>query len=79
MTMRFCTSCMADVGLDPLQSRLALPGCSSPRMAFCDGAKHDCTIMVDEHGSVIRKNSDPVPNVDKMLEKIRVPEGSLVG
>lgn len=50
---RFCTSCMVDAGLDPKRSRLALPGCRSARLAYCDGARHDCVVTVDESGAIV--------------------------
>jgi hypothetical protein len=40
-------------GLDPANSRLALPGCKSNRMATCDGMEHNRTIMVNERGDVV--------------------------
>jgi len=68
---------MADVGLDPAHSRLALPGCTSARMAFCDGAQHNCTVIVNEHGALVGKSNEPVPSADYSLKTI-VPGFSLV-
>ncbi len=79
MTTRFCTSCMTEVGLDPALSRLALPGCKSARMAYCDGKLHNCTVIVDEFGAVVRKSTDPIPNADYSLETILVAKPALIG
>jgi hypothetical protein len=79
MTTRFCGSCMADVGLDPADSRLALPGCTSTRMAFCDGEQHNCTVSVNENGAIVRNSNEPVPSADYSLKPILVPGHSLVG
>jgi hypothetical protein len=46
---------MADVGLDPALSKLALAGCKATRMAFCDGPTHNCTVNVDELGAIVQK------------------------
>jgi len=70
---------MADVGLNPADSRLALPGCTSARMAFCDGEQHNCTVMVNERGDVVRKGKEQVPSPHYRLESILVPGQSLVG
>jgi len=51
--MRFCTFCMTAHGLDPANSRLALPGCKPNRMAMCDGMAHNRTIMVNELGEAV--------------------------
>ena len=40
-------------GLDPANSRLALPGCKPNRMAMCDGMAHNRTIMVNELGEAV--------------------------
>jgi hypothetical protein len=53
VTTRFCASCMADVGLDPAHSRLALPGCVQSRLVFCDGTNHSCTVLVNEDCAVV--------------------------
>lgn len=53
MTTRFCASCMADVGLNPAHSRLALPGCTQSRLVFCDGTNHSCTVLVNEGGEIV--------------------------
>jgi hypothetical protein len=44
---------MSDVGLNPDHSRLALPGCSQARLAFCSGPQHDCAVLVNERGEVV--------------------------
>jgi hypothetical protein len=78
MTTRFCGSCMADVGLNPADSRLALPGCTSARMAFCDGKQHNCAVIVNEHGAIVRRSDEPVPSDDYSLQSILVPGYPLV-
>ncbi len=57
---------MAAVGLKPEDSKLALPGCKTARLAYCDGAEHDCSIMVDEAGAMVVKAETLVtpPNVN---------------
>jgi hypothetical protein len=48
---------MAEVGLNPAHSKLALPGCKSVRMAFCDGQAHQTTVLVDENGALAPKKA----------------------
>jgi hypothetical protein len=64
---------MSDVGLNPADSRLALPGCKSNRYTFCDGAKHNCAITVDETGQeVIRVATSNTPAaLDFSLKTLR--------
>jgi len=64
VTTRFCASCMADVGLNPAHSRLALPGCTKFRLVFCDGTSHSCTVLVNESGEVVPK----VENISRSNE-----------
>jgi hypothetical protein len=78
MTTRFCGSCMADVGLNPADSRLALPGCTSARMAFCDGEQHNCPVIVNERGAIVRRSDEPAPSYDYELKSILVPGYPLV-
>jgi hypothetical protein len=63
---------MVDAGLDPAQSRLALPGCTQPRLAFCDGTKHDCTVLVNERGEMLPAGKNLEPNGDYRLEAMPV-------
>jgi hypothetical protein len=48
-------------------------------MAFCDGEQHNCTVMVNERGDVVRKGKEQVPSPHYRLESILVPGQSLVG
>jgi hypothetical protein len=47
-------------------------------MAFCDGAQHNSTVIVDEHGAVVGKSNEPLSNTDFSLEAILVTGHSLV-
>ncbi len=79
MTMRFCVSCMTETGLDPARSRLALPGCSSARTAFCDGPLHDCTVLVDERGAIVPKAALAAQSANHRSAQIVVAGHSLLG
>jgi hypothetical protein len=63
---------MSDVGLDPADSRLALPGCRTARLVFCDGGAHNGTVMVDEFGTVIPKSAEPSAGSDYNLKALLV-------
>jgi hypothetical protein len=63
---------MSDVGLDPAHSRLALPGRHTARLVFCDGAAHNCTVTVDEFGTVISKCAEPSADSEFSLKTLLV-------
>jgi hypothetical protein len=63
---------MSDVGLDPARSQLALPGCKTARLVFCDGAAHKGTVMVDEFGTVTPKYVEPSADTDYSLKTLLV-------
>jgi hypothetical protein len=63
---------MSDVGLDPAHSRLALPGCKTARLVFCDGRAHNGTVTVDEFGVVVQKSMERSSNVDYSLNALVV-------
>jgi hypothetical protein len=69
---------MADVGLDPAQSRLALRGCRTARLVFCDGGAHNGTVMVDEFGRVIPKCAEPSADSDYSLKTLLVERDPLL-
>lgn len=63
---------MSDVGLDPAHSRLALPGCKTARLVFCDGRAHNGTVMVDEFGVVFQKSTERSSDVEFRLDALLV-------
>jgi hypothetical protein len=63
---------MSDVGLDPTNSRLALRGCKTARLVFCDGRAHNGSVMVDEFGMVLQKNAKPSSDTDYSLKALLV-------
>jgi len=64
---------MADVGLNPAHSRLALSGFTQSRLVFCAGTNHDCTVLVNERGEVVPTSSKTTPSSDYSLETVLVP------
>ncbi len=78
MTVRFCASCMAHALLDPSKSRLALPGCRSPRLAFCDGALHGCTVLVDEAGAVALPKAERAQPAELTIRPMPASEPVLI-
>jgi hypothetical protein len=64
---------MADVGLNPEHSRLALSGFTQSRLAFCAGTNHDCTVLVNERGEVVPARRKTAPSSDYSLETALFP------
>ncbi|MGD0472817.1 MAG: hypothetical protein ABSB70_06335 [Candidatus Velthaea sp.] len=63
---------MSDVGLDPANSQLALRGCKTARLVFCDGEAHNGSVMVDEFGMVLQKSAEPPSDGDFSLKTLLV-------
>jgi hypothetical protein len=64
---------MADVGLNPARSRLALSGFTQSRLAFCAGSNHDCTVLVNERGEVVPTRRKTAASSDYRRETMLIP------
>ncbi len=70
---------MADVGLNPAHSRLALPGYTQSRLVFCDGANHSCTVLVNESGDVVPKGEHTSRRNEYSLGTMSIAKRSSAG